>query len=434
MSRERHDNSLKIAVIGGGSSYTPELIDGFLIRNKALPVDELWLMDVSQERLNIVGRFAQRMVEAAGTAFKVYLTVDQKKAVEGAQYVITQLRVGGMKARREDEYLGKRHGLIGQETTGVGGMAMALRTIPVILNIAEDIKETSPNALLVNFTNPAGLNLEALQRYAPDVESVGVCNVPITTKIRFLKILGLNIPHERAELQTLGLNHLSWHLGMKVDGKDVWQQILTNYIHDENNDDSVKFPPHLIKSLQAIPNSYLQYYYYTEKKLEQQEKWPPSRAEQVMEIEDELLKQYNEPRRTKPPETLTKRGGAHYSTVATRLLNSHYNNLNETQILNVPNDGAVKDYPRDWVLEMPCKVNRDGVHPLPAAPLPLACYGLLAQVKYYELLTVKAAIHGDRDAAYQALLAHPLGPSADKVEALLEDMLKINRDYLPQFN
>ncbi|MFA9494857.1 MAG: 6-phospho-beta-glucosidase [Candidatus Bathyarchaeota archaeon] len=425
---------MKVAVIGGGSSYTPEIINGFLGKIETFPVKELWLMDISRERLDIVGKFAQRMVKEKGSPFKVHLSSDRRKAIEDAQYIITQLRVGGMAARREDEYLGRRHGLIGQETTGVGGMAKALRTIPVILSIAQDIKEVSSDALLVNFTNPAGLNTEALARFAPEVQTVGVCNVPITTKIRILKNIGYNISHEHAQLNTLGLNHLSWHRGMTVDGEDVWPQVLEKYIEGHFEDPPhVIFPAEMIRSLRVLPNSYLQYYYFTEKKLKEQEKWPPSRAEQVIEIEANLLRQYSEPYRTEPPDDLMKRGGAHYSTVATQLLDAHYNDLDETQILNVPHNGSISGYPGDWVLEMPCKVNRNGVKPIKADPLPSACYGLLASVKNYELLTVKAAVYGDRDVAYQALLAHPLGPSADKVEAVLQDLLKTNRGYLPQF-
>ena len=389
-------------------------------------------MDISRERLNIVCKFAQRMVKEKGSPFKVHLSSDRRKAIEDAQYIITQLRVGGMAARREDEYLGRRHGLIGQETTGVGGMAKALRTIPVILSIAQDIKEVSSDALLVNFTNPAGLNTEALARFAPEVQTVGVCNVPITTKIRILKNIGYNISHEHAQLNTLGLNHLSWHRGMTVDGEDVWPRVLEKYIEGHFDDPPhVIFPAEMIRSLRVLPNSYLQYYYFTEKKLKEQEKWPPSRAEQVIEIEANLLRQYSEPNRTEPPDDLMKRGGAHYSTVATQLLDAHYNDLDETQILNVPHNGAISGYPGDWVLEMPCKVNRNGVKPIKADPLPSACNGLLVSVKNYELLTVKAAVYGDRDVAYQALLAHPLGPSADKVEAVLQDLLKTNRGYLP---
>ncbi len=424
---------MKVAVIGGGSSYTPELVSGFLARTETFPITELWLMDILQERLDVVGKFAQRMVQAAGAPFEVHLTTNQREAVKGAQYVLTQLRVGWMAARKGDEYLGMRHGLIGQETTGVGGMAKALRTIPVILKIAEDMRELAPGALLVNFTNPAGLNTEALARYAPDVPSVGVCNVPITTKMRILKDLGFDAEVAQAKLDTLGLNHLTWHRGFTVDGEDVWPQVIEKYIADLKTSEHPAWDVPTIESLRMMPNYYLQYFYYTDDKLAEQQKWPPSRAEAVMQIEDELLKQYAEPDRTEPPPGLMKRGGAYYSTLATQLLTAHYNDLGEIHEVNVPHRGAVKGYPEDWVMEMPCRVDAKGIHPLPTDPLPLACFGLVAQVKAYEILTVEAAVHGDKNAAYQALLTHPLGPSADKVQAVLDDLLETNKAYLPQF-
>lgn len=427
---------MKVAVIGAGSSYTPELINGFLERVGTLPLSELWLMDILPERLEIVGGFAQRMVRARGAPFEVFLTRDRRQAVNGARYVITQLRVGWMQARREDEYLGRRYGLIGQETTGVGGMAKALRTIPVILDIARDMQELAPGALLVNFTNPSGLVTEAVTRYAPDVPVVGVCNAPITFKVSLLHYLaeqGLQIAPERAELKTLGLNHLSWHRGLTVDGEELWPRIIEGYVESLRASPEPEWEPELIETLQMIPNYYLQYYYHTGHKIAAQQKWPPSRAEVVMEVEADLLQQYTDPERTQPPEDLMKRGGAYYSTVATQLLNAHYNDLGETHVVNVRHNGAVKEWPADWVLEMPCRVDRAGIHPIPAEPLPPACFGLLAHVKAYELLTVEAAVHGDRKAAYQALLAHPLGPQADKVQDVLDDMLETNRAYLPQF-
>jgi len=427
---------MKVAVIGGGSSYTPELVNGFLERVDSFPLTELWLMDILPERLDIVGKFAQRMANAANAPFAVHLTTDQREAVRGASYVITQLRVGWMAARRADEYLGHRHGLIGQETTGVGGMAKALRTVPVILQIADDMRELAPGALLVNFTNPSGLITEALFRYAPEVSAVGVCNVPITTKMSFLKqlqTLGINVTPERAELDTLGLNHLSWHRGFRVDGENMWPQIMPDLIEKARQGEG-EWDAATLESLQMLPNYYLHYFYYTGKMRAKQAEWPPSRAEAVMEIEKKLLAQYAEPDRSVPPEGLMERGGAYYSTVATQLLNAHYNDLQETHIVNAPHRGAIPGWPADWVLEMPCQVSRAGIEPIPAEPLPTVCFGLLAQIKAFELLTVEAAVHGDRNAAYQALLAHPLGPSADQVETVLEDMLATNKAYLPQFH
>ncbi|MFZ5912203.1 MAG: 6-phospho-beta-glucosidase [Chloroflexota bacterium] len=432
---------MKITVIGGGSTYTPELVNGFLERAGLLPLEELWLMDIDRERLDIVGGFAQRMAKAKGEPFKVALSLDQREAIAGASYVITQLRVGMMTARRGDEYLGKRHGLIGQETTGVGGMAKALRTIPVILGIARDIRETCGQGqalpLLLNFTNPAGLVTEALTRYAPDVPAVGVCNVGITTKMEILagleKFTGQKIADERAMLKTLGLNHLTWHYGFMVDGEDMWPQIFPTFVEMVKQEEDPEWDIRTLESLGMMPNYYLQYFYYTDKKRTAQEKWPPSRAEEVMEIEKDLLREYADPALSEPPADLMKRGGAYYSTLATQLINSHYNNLGQVHVVNVRNNGAVKDWPGDWVLELPAKVDRRGVHPLPAEPLPAACFGLISQVKMYELLTVQAAVHGDRNAMYQALLAHPLGPSADKIGAVMDDMLETNKQWLPQF-
>jgi 6-phospho-beta-glucosidase len=428
---------MKIAVIGGGSTYTPELVNGFLERIKSLPLKELWLMDIDAERLSIVGGFAQRMVAAKGNPFKVVLTTDQRLAVKGASYVTTQIRVGHMPARVADEYLGKRHGLVGQETTGIGGMAKAMRTIPVLLKLAKDMEELAPGAMLVNFTNPSGLVTEALQRYAPQVPSVGVCNAPIGMKMQIVKELekftGKEIPLERANLKTLGLNHLSWHRGFTVDGEDIWSQVLSAYITELKSEAEPEWDPRTVKSLGMIPNYYLQYYYATDHKLTAQEKWPPSRGEEVIEIEKRLLKQYADPDLNEPPADLMLRGGAYYSTVATQLLNAHYNDMGETHVVNVRHNGAVPGWPIDWVLEMPAKVDKKGIHPLPAEPLPPVCFGLLASVKAYELLTVEAAVHGDRNAAYQALLVHPLGPKADQVQAVLDDMLETNKAYLPQF-
>jgi 6-phospho-beta-glucosidase len=428
---------MKVTVIGGGSTYTPELISGFLARMDSFPLTELWLMDIDPERLKVVGGFAQRMVAAKGAPFSVHLTTDQREAVTGASYVCTQLRVGQMEARKADEYLGMRHGLIGQETTGVGGMAKAMRTIPVILKLAADMRELAPGALLVNFTNPAGLVTEALNRYASDVPAVGVCNVPITTKMWMVENLsqdiGQTIDPARAELKTLGLNHLSWHRGFTLDGEDVWPQVFEGFMKRQQAKLEPDWDLDTLNSLRMVPNYYLQYFYYTDHKMEEQTHWPPSRAEEVMEIEKGLLAYYADPANTEPPADLMKRGGAYYSTVATQLLNAHYNDLGETHVVNIRQNGAIPGWPTDWVLEMPSKVNQAGIVPLPAEPLPMAAFGLIAQIKSYEILTVEAAVHGDRRAAYQALLAHPLGPAADKVQTVLDDLLNTHRAHLPQF-
>jgi 6-phospho-beta-glucosidase len=428
---------MKIAVIGGGSTYTPELVNGFLACADRLPLRELWLMDIDPARLSVVGGFAQRMVAARGNPFRVVLSTDQRESIRGTSYVVTQLRVGQMAARVADEYLGRRHGLIGQETTGIGGMVKALRTIPVALGIARDVAETAPGAWLLNFTNPSGLITEALFRYGGDIPVVGVCNVGITTKMEILEKMqsrtGETIAPERAVLKTLGLNHLTWHSGFTVDGIDLWGDLFPGFLDELQQENEPEWDLETVKSLRRIPNGYLQYYYYPTRKLHKQEQWPPSRGEEVMSIESDLLQQYADPTLCEPPADLMKRGGAYYSTLATQLIDSHYNDLGLVEVVNVRNNGTVKSYPDDWVLEMSCKMDRNGIHPQPVEPLPLVCYGLMAHVKAYELLTVEAAVHGDRNAAYQALLAHPLGPEADQVQAVLDDMLETNKAYLPQF-
>jgi 6-phospho-beta-glucosidase len=365
------------------------------------------------------------------------LSSDQQESIRNASYVITQTRVGKMEARRQDEYLGRRHNLIGQETTGVGGMANALRTIPVILDVAADIEKLAPNALLVNFANPAGLVTEAIFRTIPSIHAVGVCNAPISVKMEILESLNqdlnINILPEEAQIKCLGLNHLSWFYGLEAKGIDYWPQIMSALVREMEQDQDPLFDVDTLTTLNMLPNYYLRYYYYTDKILDQQAKWPPSRAEEVVHIEADLIKQYQDPKQEELPEDMLKRGGAFYSTVAAQLINAHHNDLHQTQVMNVRHNGAVTGWNRDWVLELPCKVSSNGIEPLSADPLPPVCEGLIAQVKAYEILTVEAAVKGDRDAAYQALLAHPLGPPADQISSVLEDLLTINCEYLPLF-
>ena len=247
------------------------------------------------------------------------------------------------------------------------------------------------------------------------------------------KSTGNEIDDSRAALNTLGLNHLTWHRGFKVDGEELWRSVFPAFIEKTKKAENPEWDIRTLEILGMIPNYYLQYFYYTDKKLEAQKKWPPSRAEEVVEIEKDLLRKYAAPALTEPPAALLKRGGAYYSTLATQLINSHYNDLGQIHVVNVRNNGAVKEWASDWVLEMPAQVDRRGIHPLPAAPLPPACFGLISQVKMYELLTVQAAVHGDKNALYQALLTHPLGPGADQAQAVMDDMLEANQPWLPQF-
>ncbi len=423
---------MKVAVIGGGSTYTPELVSGFIRYTESFPVTELALMDIDAERLEIVGGFAQRMVAAAGNPFTVTLHTDRRAAVRGASYVTTQMRVGQMAARREDEYLGRRWGLVGQETTGIGGFAKALRTIPVLLALAADMRELAPGAPLINFTNPSGLVTQALSLYAPDIRSVGLCNSPIGYRMRIAKQFGVG--PERVQLDLLGLNHLMWVRGAKVDGEDVWPTVFQAAVAEIEAQNDPPYPADLMRAQGMIPTYYLRYFYRTPHVVAEQAHWPPSRAEAVMEVEKDLLAKYADPALTTPPPELEKRGGAYYSTAAVHLLRAMHNDEGSIHEVNVPHRGAVPGWPEDWVLELPCRVDAQGVHPLPAEPLAEPMAGLVHQVKSYELLTAKAAITGDRDAALLALIANPLGPDADRAPAVLDDLIRTHAAYLPQFS
>jgi 6-phospho-beta-glucosidase len=423
---------MQVVTIGGGSTYTPELVQGFIERHERLGLRELWLVDINAERLEVVGEFVRRMVAAAGAPFQVRLATDRQAALRGADFVTTQIRVGGMAARREDEYLGRRWGLVGQETTGIGGMANALRTVPVILSIAQDMRALCPHAWLVNFANPSGLVTEALQRYAPDVRSVGLCNGPIGYQMAVATKMGLDSPFD-VHLDYLGLNHLAWVRGARVGDQDIWPQMFADALRWARESDDPSVPAEVMERLGVTYNYYLHYYYRTQSVLREQAKNEPSRAEQVMEIEKTLLAQYADPTLEEMPPELMKRGGAYYSTVAVQLVEAIALDLGQVHIVNTRQGDAVPGIPPDWVMELPCRIDGAGIHPLPAEPLPLFADGLLRAVKAYELLTAQAAITGDRDAALQALIVHPLGPGVDQALEVLEDMLTTHRAYLPKF-
>ncbi|MBN1872796.1 MAG: 6-phospho-beta-glucosidase [Anaerolineae bacterium] len=425
---------MKVTTIGGGSTYTPELVQGFIERYESLGLRELWLMDIDAERLGIVGGFVQRMVAAAGAPFKIHLTTDRREAIAGADFVTTQIRVGGMAARREDEYLGRRWNLVGQETTGIGGMAKALRTVPVMLSIAEEMRELCPDAWLVNFTNPSGLVTEALQRYAPGMRSVGLCNGPIGYQMHIAKEVGIDDPFA-VHLDYLGLNHLAWIRGARVTkapmkDQDIWPELLAKTITWTKETDSDPLPAEVLERVGILSNYYLRYYYRTQSVLADQAQGKLSRAEQVMEIEKTLLAKYTDPTLDTMPPELMQRGGAYYSTVAVQLIAAIALDLDQEHIVNTRQEGAVPGIPADWVMELPCRVNAQGLHPLPAEPLPLFVDGLLRTVKAYELLTAEAAVTGNRDLALQALIVHPLGPDVDKAMAVLEDMIDTHEAYL----
>ena len=432
---------LKIAVIGGGSSYTPELVEGFIRRCEELPVEELVLVDIEEGRhkLEIVGALAQRMVEKAGKPIRVKLTLDRRSAIRGADFVLTQLRVGLLDARAKDEAIPLRHGYIGQETTGAGGFAKALRTIPVILDICRDIEQLSPDAFLINFTNPAGIVTEAALKYS-NVRTIGLCNLPIGTEKQIARLFAVD-PDE-VDLEWTGINHLNWVTRITVRGRDVTDELLRRAAGASGltmkNIPDLGWDADFLRSVGALPCSYHRYYYMKEEMLKKQLedfRKNGTRAEVVKRVEAELFELYKDPNLAVKPPQLEQRGGAYYSEAAVNLISSIRNNRKDIQTVNVRNGGAIPCLPDDASIEVNCVIDASGARPVPpSTPVSPQIRGLLQVVKAYEELTVEAAVHGDRDAALQALTIHPLVGSAEAARVLLDELLEAHAAYLPQFH
>lgn len=421
---------MKFAVIGGGSSYTPELLDGLFSRVDRIPVKEVWIMDLDAERLRINTEFAQRMAAHHGKPFTIHQTTNLREAVAGAKYVVTQIRVGGMQARINDEKLGLRHNIVGQETTGVGGFACALRTIPRILDVAHAMEELSPEGYLLNFTNPAGINTEAVIKHSK-IKSVGMCNIPINLIMDLRKKFGGEV--EEVELDYVGLNHLAWCRGFKVAGKDITQEAIQHFIdtaEEEYSPATCASMKAAMGHLQLWCNPYLQYFYSTDTMLESLKQKSTTRGEDVVEVEKALFAKYQDPNLNEKPEELMQRGGAHYSTAAFYLVDAIENDLNARQVVCCRNNGAIPTFDDDVAVEVSALIGKDGAKAIPQeAPVP-AIRGLMQQIKAYESMTVKAAVTGDRETAYQALLLNPLMPNALGCEALLEDLLETHKAHL----
>jgi 6-phospho-beta-glucosidase len=420
---------VKIAVIGGGSTYTPELIEGFHTRRDRLPVDELVLHDIDDERLEVVGGLARRILRKHEWPGELVVTKDRDRALDGASYVIVQLRVGGQAARLVDETLPLEFGCIGQETTGPGGFAKALRTVPVVLDIAEETERRgAPGAWLIDFTNPVGIVMQALLDHGH--RAIGLCNSAMGFQRRFARML--DAPADRVLLDHVGLNHLTWERQVKLDGRDVLPDLIEEHADEIGGD--IGLPGDLIRVLKAVPSYYLRYFYATDEVLREQLSGSRrSRAEEVMEIERGLIEMYRDPNLTEKPALLEKRGGAYYSEAAAQLIASLQADTNDEQVVDIRNDGALPELPDDAVVEIPARVGSDGAKADALDPLAPEMLGLVQQVKAYERLTVKAAVEGDRDAALKALLANPLVGQYKIARPLLDALLEANRQHLPKF-
>ena len=421
---------VKIAVVGGGSTYTPELIEGFALRHSRLPVDELVLLDPDPDRAEVVGGLARRMLNRMEWPGRLIITPETDAALDGADFVVVQLRIGGQAARFIDETLPTRFGTIGQETTGAGGFAKALRTVPVVLDIAERAaRRSAPGHWLVDFTNPVGIVTQAL--LDDGHRAIGLCNVAIGFQRRFARRFG--VKPEQVELEHVGLNHLTWERAVRVDGVDRLPELLET--DGEEIAADVRMPVELLHALRAIPSYYLRYYYLFDTVLaDQLSDGYETRAEEVIEIELRLLEMYRDPNLAEKPALLADRGGAFYSEAAAALIASLHDGAGDVQVVNVRNDGALPGLPDDAVVEIPARVDRDGAHPVPLSPLDPDMLGLVQQAKAYERLAVAAARTGDRTIALRALLANPLVRNWEIARPLLDELLAANRELLPRFS
>lgn len=433
---------IKVVTIGGGSSYTPELVEGFIKRYDEFPISELWLVDIEEGRhkLEIVGEMAKRMVKAAGIDCKVYLTLDRREALKDADFVTTQLRVGLLDARILDERIPLSHGLIGQETNGAGGIFKALRTIPVILDIVEEMKELCPEAWLINFTNPSGMVTEAVLRYGNWNKVVGLCNIPINAVYEEAAILD-EMPSDLF-FQFAGINHLHWHTVVDKSGIDRTDELIkkmygsgeTNSIVANIKDNRLIFEQ--VENLHMVPCPYHNYYYYTDKMLAEELedfKNNGTRAEKVKKIETELYELYKDPNLNYKPKQLEERGGARYSDAACETITSIYNDKRTTMTVSTRNNGTIKDLPDDCAVEVTCTLTGKGPVPYNFGSFKPQERGLLQLMKAMEELTIEAAVTGDRGTLLQAFMMNPLITSGDIAKQVMEELLEAHEKHLPNF-
>jgi 6-phospho-beta-glucosidase len=413
---------MKLVIVGGGSVYTPELVAGVLEHYNTLPVAEISLTDINPRRLEILTALSQRMVAKVGLPIRVTATSGRKAALEGADFVNTLIRVGGMEARILDERIPLKYGVVGQETTGAGGMMKALRTIPPMLEIAHDMQTICPDAWLINYANPSGIIAEALGKHS-EVKYIGLCSGPRGWIKQILSLL--DVPEERANVEWMGLNHLGFATRVWVDGRDVTDRAIEAVARKWNVDGE------WMQTLGVIPCTYLRNFYHRDLVVaENSQPEARTRGEVVKEIETELFRQYVDPALAEKPDLLQRRGGGGYSDVAIASMEAVLHNRGDRQITQVLNGGAVDGISADASMELLCLVDRMGPHPVRCGALPLPIRGLVQAVKAYESLTVQAAVEGSRRVAMQALMAHPLTPSWSVARPMLDELLTANRPWI----
>jgi len=425
--------SIKVAIIGSGSTYTPELIEGFINRREELPLRALYLVDIDARKRQIVGDLCERMLRVKGITCPVVQTDAWDEALDGADFVLAQIRVGKLPARILDETIPLKHRLIGQETCGIGGMFKGLRTIPVLMALCERMQALCPNAWLINFSNPAGIAAQAILNHTP-VKMLGLCNAPYG----MFKSVREQIKLEPdAFIEYLGLNHLSWITAIRQGGRDYLNEALEQGLHTEamKNIPAEGFSQEVLRQVGGIPSSYLEYYYFRENKLKGMLEAKECRGQACVRIEEELLTMYSDLNLSVKPEQLSQRGGAHYSESAVSLVDAIHNDRNELHVVNILNGGALPFMANDDAIEITARVGAQGAKPVPVDSSFNNSHiiGYMRTVKAYEREVVQAALHGDIDAAMRALLINPLAGDYHNARACFYELLEAHRAYLPQF-
>ena len=431
---------LKIAVIGAGSSYTPELIEGLLKRKEELPIEQLWLVDIEEgkEKVNIIADLARRMIKKEGLNIQVKVTLDRRTALKDADFICSQFRAGCLEARIKDERISLKYGMIGQETNGLGGFANACRTIPITLEICKEIEELCPDAWLLNFTNPSGMVTEAILKYSK-VKAVGLCNVPVIMQKGIAEML--NVDEKSIIMQVAGINHFIWarqilHNGQNKLGEIVEQIIAGNDLLVPKNIPAFAWPAELLKNMGMIPCAYLRYYYMSQDIMDQElaeADGEGTRGEVVKAMEKRLFAIYSDPQLNTKPKELEKRGGQYYSEAACELMTSIYNDKRTIMHVNTRNNGTIVGLADDCAVEVSSIITKSGPLPLNVAPFPTDTLRLIQLMKEFETLTVEAAISGDLNKAKRALILNPLVNTGSILDQALQEIVQENSELMPQF-
>ncbi|MFC5956278.1 6-phospho-beta-glucosidase [Streptomyces pratens] len=418
---------MKLTVVGGGSTYTPELVDGFARLRDTLPVEELVLVDPAADRLELVGGLARRIFARQRHGGRIVTTSDLDAAVDGADAVLLQLRVGGQAARQQDETWPLECGCVGQETTGAGGLAKALRTVPVVLDIAERVRRANPDAWIIDFTNPVGIVTRALLEAGH--RAVGLCNVAIGLQRKFAAHLGVD--PAGLHLDHVGLNHLTWETAVRrggPGGEDVLPELLRG--HGDAIAADLRLPRAVLDRLGVVPSYYLRYY-YAHDEVVRELRTKPSRAAEVAGMERRLLALYADPALDEKPALLAERGGAYYSEAAVDLAAALLRGAGSPyQVVNTRNGSTLPFLPEDAVIEVQASVGTEGASPLPVPRVDPLFAGLMANVTAYEDLALDAALRGGRERVFRALLAHPLIGQYAYAEKLTDQLVAHNREHL----